>query len=72
MEDNQPQMTGVLIEDRSGEMHVFIDRLDDDHIVVKYVTNARGECFETTLPYGSWTWERAVARALRAEAFLTS
>lgn len=60
----------VLIADRRGEMHVFLDPRGDDHIVTKFIVNPRGDKFETPLPYGSWAWDRAVARAYRAVAFL--
>jgi hypothetical protein len=60
----------VFIEDRNGEMHVFLDANSDDHIVTKFIVNPRGEVYETTLPYGEWAWERAVKRAQRAIVFL--
>lgn len=59
----------MLIEDRNGEMHVFLDP-GGDHIVTKYIVSPRGRKYETTLPHGEWAWDRAVARAMRASVFL--
>lgn len=63
-------MTSIIIEDRNGETHVFLDQHSDDHIITKYVSNARGEIHEVMLPYGEWAWDRAVLRASRGAVFL--
>lgn len=60
----------VLIADRNGEMHIFLDNAGGDHIVTKFIVGRRGEKFETTLPHGSWAWDRAVERARRAVVFI--
>lgn len=59
----------LTLADRNGEMHIFLDP-GGDHIVTKFVVNPRGDQFETTLPHGSWAWDRAVQRAYRASVFL--
>lgn len=59
----------VLIEDRSGEMHVFLDP-GGDHIVTRYIVSPKGHKFEVMLPHGEWAWDRAVARAYRGAVFL--
>jgi hypothetical protein len=64
-------MDEVTIEDRNGEMHVFLDTASDDHIVTKFIVNPSGARYETTLPHGEWAWHRAVMRAKRALAFLS-
>lgn len=61
---------GLTIEDRRGEMHIFLDPISNDHIVTIYVDGRDGLQFETTLPHGSWAWDRAIERAYRASAFL--
>jgi hypothetical protein len=61
--------TGVMIEDRSGKMHVFLSP-DGDHIVTKFIDGSGNQKWETTLPHGEWAWDRAVARASRAVVFL--
>lgn len=58
----------ALIEDRNGEMHVFLSP-DGDHIVTKFIVSPRGR-YEVMLPHGEWAWDRAVARAQIAVAFL--
>lgn len=60
----------LTIEDRSGEMNVFLDPISDDHIVTIYIDGRDGRQFETTLPSGSLAWDRAVERAYRAAVFL--
>lgn len=59
----------LIIEDRSGAMHVFLSS-DGDHIVTKLFINAHGEPREVMLPHGEWAWDRAVNRAQRAMVFL--
>jgi hypothetical protein len=61
--------TGVMSEDRSGKMHVFLSP-DGDHIVTKFIDGSGNQKWETTLPHGEWAWDRAVARASRAVVFL--
>jgi hypothetical protein len=63
----QPVGIELTIADRSGEMHVLLDP-GGDHIVTKFIVSPKGDQFETTLPYDSWAWERAVDRAYRGAA----
>lgn len=62
-------MTELVVADRSGEVHVFIDP-GGDHIVTRFIVNSRGDCFEAMLPHGSWAYDRAVLRAQRGAVFL--
>ena len=65
-----PQTTiNVVLEDRSGEMHVLLAP-DGDHIVTKFKTDKAGREIEVHVPAESWAWYRAVLRARQAEVFL--
>ena len=58
----------LIVADRHGEMHVFLDP-GGDHIVIKFIVNGRGERHEVMLARDSWAWDRAVARAARGQVF---
>lgn len=59
----------MTLWDRGGEVSVFLHS-SGDHIVIRYYPDKQGGEYPNVLEYGSDRWDRAVARAMRASAFL--
>lgn len=59
----------VVISDRNGDVSVLLDA-GGDHIVIRHETDGKGHERDISLAAGSFAWDRAVARAERAAAFL--
>ena len=52
----------LVIEDRGGETHVFLDP-GGEHIVTRRVAGRDGQIVSIQVPFGSPAWTRAVRRA---------